>query len=131
MTAYACRMTPTGRPRARRGCALAATVMILLLLAASLLTSAGSAHHARSGEAASAATVHDAAGLRLADQHEHKHGNDWTPTPGKRLRPAAAVTILGVAAARPGTAGPARGATVPPATALPGLVLTALSVLRV
>lgn len=85
-------MTCTGRPRTRhasrdrRVSVVAAAVMLLFLLGASLLVSAGSEHHAGAVVAGSAAVVVD---TQPASGHEHHHGNDWTPTLGKRLRPAA------------------------------------------
>lgn len=145
--AYSVRMTRTGRHRAspvvrgpRRAehrapvpARVVAGVMMLLILAAGVLVPAGSDHH-RPGSASPAAVAFggDLAVAHPVSGHEHRHGNNWTPSLGKRLRPAADLTVVHVATA--GSAGP--GATVPATTAFPaafspGGDLTLLGVLRV
>jgi hypothetical protein len=82
---------------------LAAVLMLLLLLGASLLVSAGSDHHRP--EATIAAEPIDTAGVQ-PDGHHHHHGAEWTPSLGKRLRPASTVSVVQVVPARLVLAGP-------------------------
>ncbi|MET0415754.1 MAG: hypothetical protein ABW022_07010 [Actinoplanes sp.] len=113
-------MEQGGRPTRARVRRLAAVVMLLLALGAGMLVSAGSAHHAAG--AAEAAT----AGVALAPlDHEHHHGNEWTPTPSQRLHPVARVALLTMVVALPGAESvPVDGsvATTPPPLALSGVL---------
>src|SRR4051794_26136596 len=123
-------MTRTGHLRARRAVrdhrisALAAAFMLLLTLAASLLVSAGSPHHELGGHAHTAhapttAAVAVASGDGASAQpaaHEHEHGNEWAPTLGNRLRPAATATLLGILPARAAAPVLAAGQTPVPAS---------------
>jgi hypothetical protein len=107
--------------------------MMLLILAACLLVSAGSEHH-RPGASPTAATAvsADLAVGHPVSGHDHRHGNDWAPHGGKRLRPAADLTVVRLA-----TAGSAQPDTVMSATTAfpaafsPSGDLTLLGVLRV
>ena len=80
-------------PYRRRRQAGPVVVMLLLLLAATGLYSAASAHHNTT------IAAHHPAGAALdctvdhhpgatAPGHEHRHGTEWTPSLGKRARPA-------------------------------------------
>lgn len=136
VVAYSGRMTWTGRPRAwpvvrpSRPVAWVAVVMTLLVLAAGVLVSAGSEHH-RPG-ASPAAVGGDLAVAHPASEHEHRHGNDWTPSVGKRLRPAADLTVVHVAPAGSDEPGTTRSATSAfPAAFSSGGDLNLLGVLRV
>jgi hypothetical protein len=130
-------MTRTGHPRARRAVrdhrmsALAAAFMLLLALGASLLVSAGSPHHHEHGDVAVAAADTGDPVAQPAS-HDHRHGNDWTPTLGHRLRPAATIALVGIVAARPTDRDPLRSHRVTDA-APPGFGdgLTALGILRI
>ena len=130
-------MTRTGHPRARRALrddrisVFAAAIMLVAFLGATLLVSAGSPHHERTGSVASAsATVVNGPEASPAS-HDHHHGNDWSPTLGKRLRPVATVSFLGIVPARvPGTEPVLLAESVPLSMAT-GDVLTVLGVLRV
>lgn len=130
-------MTRIGHPRARRAlrehrsCVFAAAVMLLAFLGATLLVSAGSPHHEHAGPVAVAtATVVNEA-QASPESHDHQHGNDWSPTLGKRLRPAATVSFLGIVPARVPSAETARRAESVPLSVATGDVLTVLGVLRV
>jgi len=106
---------------------------MLLVLAASLLVSAGSDHHRPGASPTATATVDGDLAVALAvSGHEHRHGNDWAPHVGKRLRPAADLTVVHMAtagSAQPGTTLSAR--TAFPAAFSPSGDLTLLGVLRV
>jgi hypothetical protein len=132
-------MTSTGRHRAwpvvrpRESAAFAAVALMLLILAASLLVSAGSDHH-RPGMAltVAAAVEGDLAVALPVSGHEHRHGNDWAAHVGKRLRPAADLTVVHVTTAglaRPGTT--LSATTAFPAAFSPSGDLALLGVLRV
>lgn len=126
-------MTRTGHPRAVpvRVSALAAVAMLLFALAASVLVSAGSPHHVQSA-ATAVTTVHtDADGASPVTGHDHEHGTEWAPTLGKRLRPAAAVAVVGALPAHLDGPGAPFGTTMSPALVAPGDRLISLSVLRV
>ena len=96
------RMIRSGRWRASRGhrvSALAAVFMLLIALAGNVLVSAGSPHHRPGAASAAGAGVADYMVDTTAARpsaHQHHAPNEWTPTPSKRLRPAATVTLLGV-----------------------------------
>lgn len=130
-------MTRTGHARARRAVrdhrifAVAAVVMFLLALGASVLVSAGSSHHAQPMAAGITIMGSEPGGAQPASGHDHKHGNEWAPTFGKRLRLAATAALLGIAAARPHAPGAARDAAACPVFTGPGERLISLSVLRV
>jgi len=130
-------MTRTGRHRAwpvvcaHRTAAFAAVVMVLLILAAGLLVSAGSDHH-RPGASTTVTVSGDLAVGHPVSGHEHRHGNDWTPNVGKRLRAAADLTVVHVAAAGSAQPGTVMSATTAfPAAFSPSGDLTLLGVLRV
>jgi hypothetical protein len=111
---------------------LAVALMLLGMLGAAVLVSAGSAHHRLSAPVASATEnlLVPAAGgdvVHPVSGHRHEHGNDWTPTLGKRLRPAATVAFVGVLPALPA----ARTAVESSRPRDRGDRLTALTVLRV
>jgi hypothetical protein len=132
MTTYADAMTRTRHPRAsgeRRVTRLVAMVMLLLTLAAGLLVPAGSAHHHPA--APRAAVVYDQSGVAPISETDHRHGNEWTPTLHRQLRPTGDLAILAVLPARPGPADPAASTTTP---STPGGseqdILLLLSVLR-
>ena len=129
--------------RKRRVAGFAAIVMLLLELGASLLVSAGSPHHEVGGlhhevdgtyhepGPWSTAVTGDAA-VPQPNSHEHKHGNDWAPTLGKRLRPAVPATLVGTVATQLSAVEPAaRPAEAPGLFLAPTDVLRVLGVLRV
>jgi hypothetical protein len=99
-------MTRSGHPRARsvvgdRRPGLLAALVLLFALGAGLLVSAGSAHHSEAARQATVTAAVEAACLQPADHHhQHQSGTEWTPTLGKRLRPAADTPILCVVPAR-------------------------------
>ena len=136
-------MSPTSRPSTpqharapRRG--LVAIVMLLLTLGASLLVSAGSEHH-RQGptimvvQEGDTTVAHSGSEptARLLSEHEHHHGADWAPIPGKRLRPATTVALLGIVPARPAWISGLRAEVAVPAIPPAGDGLALLGVLRV
>jgi hypothetical protein len=132
-------MTRTGHPRARRAvrdhriCAIAAAFMLLTALAASLLVSAGSPHHelgAHSHSIAVAAEPGDVAAAQPA-AHEHQHGNEWAPTLGKRIRPAATIGVVGILTARPAAPALMPGRAPSPASHTSGIDPSTLGLLRV
>ncbi len=87
---------------------LVAVLMLLLTLAAVALVSAGAAHHEVAAEPSVSAPV----SAFDASADDHDHGNEWTPTPGKRLRPMAGLTVL-CALAAPAASTPPGGLVVP------------------
>ncbi|PRX21839.1 hypothetical protein [Actinoplanes italicus] len=76
----------------------AVMVMLLLLLAATALFSASSAHHHRDTTAAVAAESR--AGHpqvpELAGEHDHEHGNGWSPRLNQRLRAIMLPMVVGL-----------------------------------
>ncbi|WP_433375800.1 hypothetical protein ACQPZX_06640 [Actinoplanes sp. CA-142083] len=133
-------MTRTGHPRAWRAVrdhrisALAAAFMLLLALGASMLVSAGSPHHERDAHthavASAAVDVESGGASAQPAAHEHEHGNEWVPTLGKRVRPAATTTLLGFLPVRPAAQALAVGRT-PVLPSHASNDLSALGVLRV
>ncbi len=135
-------MTRSGRRRAWPVEVFAAVFMAALLLGATLLVSAGSDHHAHEQHAhdqhtpdsapVTVSTVDDATTSVAPASHEHRHGNDWTPSPGQRLRPAAddtAVRTVPIGATGNGRPPVGAAASSPSAPSDDGLTL--LGVLRI
>jgi hypothetical protein len=87
-------VNPCPDARARRA-RPAVMVMLLLLLAATALFSASSAHHHR--DATTAVAASPAGELRVAAEHDHEHGNGWTPRLNQRLRAVIPATVAGPA----------------------------------
>jgi hypothetical protein len=125
------RAWPVGRPHQQA--AFAAVTLMLLILAASLLVSAGSDHHRPDASPTATAAVDDDLAVAVpVSGHEHRHGNDWAPSVGKRLRPAAGLTAVHVATAGSAQPGTTLSATTAfPAAFRPSGDLTLLGVLRV
>jgi hypothetical protein len=84
------------RPGRSRPGGLVAVVMIVVLVAAAVLFSAASAHHAGDHVHVGHTAVAPVAAHHDETAHEHQHGNEWTPHPGKRLRVAAGVVAVAV-----------------------------------
>ena len=145
-------MTRSGRRRAWPVEVFAAVFMAALLLGATLLVSAGSDHHAREQHTheqhtheqhaheqhthdsapAAAITVDGPTASAAPAGHEHRHGNDWTPSPGQRLRPATddtAVRTIPIGATGSGRPPVGVAGSSPPAPPDDGLTL--LGVLRI
>jgi hypothetical protein len=97
----------------------AVMVMLLLLLAATALFSASSAHHHRDTTAAVAGESPPGHTRvpELAGEHDHEHGNGWSPRLNQRLRAVTLTMVMGLPSltARvepPGTADTARADVV-------------------
>jgi hypothetical protein len=106
--------------------------MLLVLLGAGVLASAGSAHHRPGAAPATPAAADALAGAHSPPAHEHRYGTDWVPAPGKRLRPAAGITVVRAVPVGPARAsGPLRAAFRLPAPAAPIDDLISRGVLRV
>ncbi|MEV4278452.1 hypothetical protein [Actinoplanes xinjiangensis] len=104
-----------------RGRGPAIMVMLVLLLAASTLFSTAAPHH-HAGARTFAACVDLHQPDEVAHEHEHRHGNDWTPRLSQRAR-----VVAGTVVAYP------RRAVVPPVpvSTAPGAATGRSSVLRV
>lgn len=109
------------RPHPTVRWAFAVVVMVVLLLAASSLFSAAAPHH-RAGAQVSTACADQHHGDAVTSEHEHQHGNDWTPRLNQRARSVTVATV------------PYHHGEVDlliPASAVPGVLLSRLGVLRV
>ncbi|BEL03359.1 hypothetical protein Q0Z83_015500 [Actinoplanes sichuanensis] len=111
----------TVRPHPTVRGAFAVVVMAVLLLAASSLFSAAAPHH-RGGAPTAVASADQQHGAAVVAEDEHQHGNDWTPRLNQRAR---SVTVAAVPYHR------GEVDLLIPASAVPGVVLSRLGVLRV